>query len=526
MAITFALLASGAAAGGSWLVHANQFGRAIALAVLAVLGVTLLIPRLADLISRPFVRLGNTLARSATAHSGTGSSILLGVATGLLWAPCAGPILGLILTGAAIRGVTLRTSLLLLSYALGAASSLAVAILAGGRVFQYLKRFLGAGQWLRPALGVAILAAVTAVGFGLDRGILTRLSSVGTSRFEQKLLSTIGAVATTPTANHGSEQDDAVPGFEGATAWINSQPLQLDQLSGNVVLVDFWTYSCINCLRSVPYVEAWAKKYGPSGLIVVGVHTPEFAFEKDESNVRKAIQDLGIAYPVALDDEYDIWSSFDNNYWPAHYFFDANGKLRYKHFGEGKTEESEGWIQQLLAERHAGTVPGGIVAVHATGAEATADGSNVRSHETYVGYERTRGFAGVPGIVRDRVQEYTAAPGTLALNQWALSGRWIVHNEDAVSTAAAGVIRFRFHARDLHLVLGPSSAGKKIHYRVMIDGHPPGGDRGADTNSKGQGIVNAQRLYQLIRQAGPVTDHDFEIEFDEPGIQVFAFTFG
>jgi cytochrome c biogenesis protein CcdA/thiol-disulfide isomerase/thioredoxin len=526
MAITFALFAGGAAAGGSWLVHANQFGRTVALVAFAVLGLTLIIPKLADLISRPFLRLGNTLTQSANTHSGIGSSILLGVATGLLWAPCAGPILGLILTGAAIGGPTLRTSLLLLCYALGAATSLAVAILAGGRVFGSLKRLLGAEQWLRPALGIAILAAVAVVAFGLDRGILTRLSTVGTSTFEQRLLSTLHPTSVRPVTAQDSGQDDDEPSFEGATAWINSQPLELDHLRGKVVLVDFWTYSCINCLRSIPYVEAWARKYGSSGLVVVGVHTPEFAFEKDQSNVRKAVADLGIAYPVAMDNEYDIWSSFDNQYWPAHYFFDANGKLRYKHFGEGKTQKSERWIQQLLAERHAGpTVPGGIVAVHATGAEATADGQNVHSPETYVGYERTHGFAGSPGMVRDRVQGYTAR-GPLSLNQWALSGRWIVHNEDAVSVASGDLIRFKFHARDLHLVLGPSTPGKPIHYRVKIDGHPPGRDHGEDTNSHGEGIVTGQRLYQLIRQRGAIADHDFEIQFTNPGVQAFAFTFG
>jgi cytochrome c biogenesis protein CcdA/thiol-disulfide isomerase/thioredoxin len=525
MAITFALLASGAAVGGSWLVRTNQFGRVAALVAFAILGLSLLIPKVAALISQPFVRLGNALTISASGRSGTASSLLLGVATGLLWAPCAGPILGLILTSAAVQGVTLRTFFLLLSYALGAASSLAVAILAGGGIFRTLKRFLGAERWLRPALGAGILVAVTAVAFGFDRGILTRLSAGRVSSLEQGLLSALHPTSI-PTPSKGDNQDEEdVPSFEGATAWLNSRPLDLGQLHGKVVLVDFWTYSCINCIRNLPYVEAWAKKYGPSGLVVVGVHTPEFAFEKDVDNVKKAIHDLGVTYPVALDNDYDIWSSFDNNYWPAHYLFDASGKLRYKHFGEGKTAESERWIQQLLTEQHTpATVPAGTVAVHPNGAQAAADGPDVRSPETYIGYERTKNFASPGGVARDRVEAYVA-PVALSLNNWALSGRWIVHNEDAVSTAPGGVIRFKFHARDLHLVLGAASRNG-IRYRVTIDGHALGSDHGVDTNANGDGIITDKRLYQLVRQTGSITDHDFEIQFFDSGVEAFAFTFG
>jgi cytochrome c biogenesis protein CcdA/thiol-disulfide isomerase/thioredoxin len=410
MAITFALLASGAAAGGPKLIRANQFGRVAALLVFGLLGLSLLLPGLAERLSRPFVSLGNTLTASASARSGIGSALLLGVATGLLWAPCAGPILGLILTGAAIQGATVRTSLLLLSYALGAVTSLAVALLAGARVFRLLKRVLGAERWLRPALGAAVLAGVAGVALGLDRGVLTKLSIASTSGIEQGVLTRFNTKPTTKAdSTQGDEEEE--PSFEGATSWINSQPLQLDQLRGKVVLVDFWTYSCINCLRNIPYIEAWAKKYEQNGLVVVGVHTPEFAFEKDASNVKKAIQDLGISYPVALDNDYDIWSSFNNQYWPAHYFLDVNGKLRYKHFGEGKTEESERWIQLLLRERASQTpLPGGTVAIHATGAEAAADGPAVRSPETTLAM-------GAPGILHHRGGRRTIALEVTASRQ-------------------------------------------------------------------------------------------------------------
>jgi cytochrome c biogenesis protein CcdA/thiol-disulfide isomerase/thioredoxin len=528
MVVTFALLSGAAASGGAWLIHANSFGRDAALIVFALLGLSLVVPRFATYLSRPFVRIGNALSSKTAPRSPRSlviSSFLLGIGTGLLWAPCAGPILGLILTGAAIQGASWRTSFLLFAYALGAATSLGVAVFAGNRAFQFLKGFLGIERWLRPAIGVAILAAVAMIFFGLDRGILTRLSSVQTSGFEQDLLSRFGANSKPQVAVTNKDEDDDAPSFEGATAWVNSQPLQLEQLRGKVVLVDFWTYSCINCLRTIPYIENWARKYGPSGLITVGVHTPEFAFEKDKSNVVKAVKDLGITYPVAMDNGYDIWSSFDNDYWPAHYFFDRAGKLRYKHFGEGKAEESERWIQQLLAEQSSGPVPSGLVNVEAAGVQMAASASDVHSPETYLGYERARGFAGKPTLVRDRVQLY-ATPRALSLNQWALAGKWIVHEEGASAATPGGVLKFQFHARDLHLVLGPATAGKTIRFRIKLNGQEPKDAHGVDTNAAGEGEVREQRLYQLIRQKGTISDKEFEIEFLDPRVAAFAFTFG
>jgi cytochrome c biogenesis protein CcdA/thiol-disulfide isomerase/thioredoxin len=533
MAVTFAAVASIAVAGGSWLVRANQYGRIAALILFALLGLSLLLPSFAERLSRPLVRLGSRLTNDASsgARGTVVQSLLLGVATGLLWAPCAGPILGLILAGAALQGASAHTTLLLLTYAAGAVASLAVALLAGGRVFAAMKRSLGAEVWIRRILGVFVLAGVVAVAFGLDRGILTRFSLASTSGVEQRLLDRFHPPIQVPgqtltISGDTTPQRPVLDSLSGATAWINSQPLTAGQLKGKVVLVDFWTYSCINCLRTLPYIRAWAEKYKDSGLVVIGVHTPEFPFEKDQSNVEKAVRDLGIAYPVALDNDYRIWNGFTNQYWPAHYFIDGTGKIRYHHFGEGDYDQSERWIQELLKERNAGqTLPGGIVNVEASGAEAAADLGAAQSPETYVGYERAQNFAS-PGDLRQDIPHLYTVPAKLTLNQWALAGRWTDQGQTAVLDSAPGRIVFRFHARDLHLVLGPTAQGKQVRFRVTIDGRAPGEDHGVDTDDRGDGTVTEHRLYQLIRQKGPIQDHTFAIEFLDPGAQAFAFTFG
>jgi thiol-disulfide isomerase/thioredoxin len=314
-------------------------------------------------------------------------------------------------------------------------------------------------------------------------------------------------------------------GLSGATGWINSPPLTAKQLKGKVVLVDFWTYSCINCLRAVPYVRAWAEKYKDSGLVVIGVHTPEFGFEKELPNVQKAIEKFGITYPVALDSKRAIWDAFHNEYWPAHYFIDVHGKVRYEHFGEGNYEQSERWIQELLAEGAAKPMPGGTVDVHAQGVEAAPEMNQVQSPETYIGYERAKNFASPSGIKEDREHLY-AAPEHPGLNQWGLAGTWIDHEQTAQLKSAGGKIVYRFHARDLHLVLGPAADGKPVRFRVTIDGQAPGENHGVDTDPQGNGVVKDYRLYQLVRQNGAITDHIFEIEFPDAGVQAFAFTFG
>jgi cytochrome c biogenesis protein CcdA/thiol-disulfide isomerase/thioredoxin len=535
MAVTFAAVASIAVAGGSWLVRANQYGRIAALFLFGLLGLSLLWPALADRFTRPIVQLGSRLTQSASSdqRSTIWQPLILGVATGLLWAPCAGPILGLILTGAALQGASARTSFLLLAYAAGAATSLAVALLAGGRVFAAMKRSLGAEEWIRRALGAAVLIGVLAVAFGFDRGILTRLSLASTSGVEQSLLDrfhpkvripaqtlTITDTGTTLT------QSSTLAGLSGATAWINSQPLTADQLQGKVVLIDFWTYSCINCLRTLPYVRAWAEKYKDSGLVVIGEHTPEFPFEKDLANVQKAVHDLGITYPVALDNNYAIWTAFNNEYWPAHYFIDVTGKVRYQHFGEGEYDQSERWIQELLKERSGeNALPTGIVNVKAQGAEAAPDMDEVQSPETYVGYERAQHFASPGGFQKDKAQDYML-PANLPLNAWGFSGNWIDHDQTAMLASPHGKIAFRFHARDLHLVLGPAADGKPIHFVIKIDGQAPGENHGVDVDAQGAGTITEHRLYQLVRQKGTIQDHTFEIEFEDPGAQAFAFTFG
>jgi thiol-disulfide isomerase/thioredoxin len=314
-------------------------------------------------------------------------------------------------------------------------------------------------------------------------------------------------------------------GLSGATGWINSPPLTAKQLKGKVVLVDFWTYSCINCLRSLPYMEAWSEKYKDSGLVVIGVHTPEFDFEKQLPNVQKAVQKFGLTYPIALDSNQAIWNAFHNEFWPAHYFIDAKGKVRFEHFGEGNYDQSEHWIQQLLAERNASPMQGGAVAVHAEGIEASADTRDVHSPETYIGYARAEHFASPGGIKLDGEKNYTA-PAQPKLNQWGLEGKWADHSQVAVLGSPGGKIVFRFHARDLHLVLGPAADGKPVHFRVTIDGQAPGDNHGVDTDADGNGVVADHRLYQLVRLKGAVTDHVFAIEFEDPGVQAFSFTFG
>ena len=546
MALTFAVISTLAAVAGGWAVAANQYGRTLAIVLLAIFGITLLFPDISDRLTRPLVALGGRLSQSADRAGGDASiwpSLLLGVATGLLWAPCAGPVLGLILTGAALRGASVETTLLLIAYAAGAATSLALALLVGGRVFAAMKRSLGVGEWIRRGLGVAVLAAVVAIAFGVDTGFLTNVSIASTSSLEQGLLDRLhpagnmtmsGGPAMTgngPAMMSGKPAgggdalpvEGSLPPLDGAVAWLNSPPLSAAALKGKVVLIDFWTYSCINCLRAIPYVEAWAEKYKDRGLVVIGVHAPEFAFEKNIDNVKKAVADLKLSYPIAIDNDYAIWRAFDNMYWPAHYFIDAEGRIRHHHFGEGEYDESEQVIQQLLAEAGHAAPTASLVSVKASGAEAASAG-DVGSPETYVGYERAENFISPGGAVQDGPHRYDV--GTPQLNQWGLSGDWTVGKEEGALDSAGGSIVYRFHARDLHLVLGPGSDGKPVRFRVTIDGRAPGDDHGTDTDASGEGTVTGQRLYQLVRQKGAVADHTFEIRFLDPGVQAYAFTFG
>jgi cytochrome c biogenesis protein CcdA/thiol-disulfide isomerase/thioredoxin len=530
MALAFAAIATIATVGGNWAIQANQAGRVAAMVLLALFGLTLLVPALAERLTRPLVALGSRLsARAQQAEGGSvTASALLGVATGLLWAPCAGPILGLILTGAAIQGASASTSLLLLAYALGAATSLAAALLIGGKLFAAMKRSLGAGEWIRRALGVLVLAGVAAIALGLDTGLLTRLSTASTNTLEQTLLRTVGLERkTTSTAVAGSDLpvEGNLPELTGATLWLNSPPLTREELRGKVVLVDFWTYSCINCLRALPYVKAWAEKYKTHGLVVIGVHAPEFAFEKDPANVRRAVSDLGVNYPVALDNSLTIWQAFNNQYWPAHYFIDVEGRIRHHHFGEGEYERSEAVIQQLLREGGRTNVPGGTVDPRAEGAQAIAAPTPKTSHETYLGYGRGQNFASGTARTDESARYQITAP--LRPGQWGLDGQWTIGKEMSRLDTAGGKISFRFHARDVHLVLAPSKdgGGKPVRFKVTLDGQPPGEGHGMDVAADGSGTVTGDRLYQLIRLKNPA-EHTFTIEFADPGVQAFAFTFG
>jgi thiol-disulfide isomerase/thioredoxin len=314
-----------------------------------------------------------------------------------------------------------------------------------------------------------------------------------------------------------------MPSLDGATGWLNSPPLTAADLRGRVVLVNFWTYTCINWLRTLPYVRAWAETYKDQGLVVIGVHTPEFDFEHDVDNVRRAVKDLQVAYPVAIDNDYGIWSAFDNHYWPAFYFVDAQGQIRHHRFGEGEYEMSEMILQQLLTEAGAAGIGQDLVSVEARGVEVAADWASLRSPENYLGSARTENFAIFPGSDTPHVY---VAPTRLLLNHWALAGDWTVRRQDTVLNQAEGRILYRFQARDLHLVMAPAAQGTAVRFRVRLDGEPPGAAHGTDVDDQGNGSVTEPRLYQLVRQPGPVTERTLEATFLDPGVQAYAFTFG
>ena len=546
MALTFAAVASLAAIGGGWAVQANEQARNVAIVLLAVFGITLLFPRLADVLTRPLVAIGSRLSQAAgdgqRQHAAVVPSLLLGIATGLLWAPCAGPILGLVLTGAALQGASAHTSLLLFAYGAGAASSLALAVVIGGRAFDAMKRSLRAGEWIRRGIGVAVLGGVVVIALGLDTGWLTRLSSAGTNRVEQALIDRVALIAPTagPTplpvpvrADLALPTEGRLPSLAGAAAWINSPPLTAEGLRARVVVVYFWTYSCINCLRSIPYVRAWAERYKDQGLVVIGVHAPEFAFEKNPLNVRRAVSELKVTFPVAIDNDFSVWRAFDNHYWPALYVADGQGRVRYHHDGEGEYDKSESVIRQLLSEAGRTIANAATLQVEASGAQAAADSADIRSPEAYIGYDNGTGPASRGGAFQDKAHGYVM-PAALALNEWGLSGSWTVERQRAVLNQPGGRIAYRFHARDLHLVLGPGlgpgpgpgNDAKPVRFRILIDGQPPGSSHGVDVDDSGLGTITSQRLYQLLRQPLPIGDRLFEIEFLDPGAEAFVFTFG
>jgi len=316
-----------------------------------------------------------------------------------------------------------------------------------------------------------------------------------------------------------------LPSFEGATAWLNSEPLTPAGLRGKVVVVQFCTFSCVNWLRTLPYVRAWAKKYVDDGLVVIGAHTPEFEFEHDLERIRSALEEMGVRHPIAVDNDYAVWRAFDNNYWPALYFADAEGRIRHHHFGEEDYERSERVIQDLLAEAGRDGVDRDLVSVEPGGVELAADWDTLASPETYVGYARSTGFASPGGVDPDRSRVYVE-PTSLELNQWSLSGDWTIGKQAVTLNEPGGRIVHRFHARDLNLVLGPQSDGSSVRFLVLLDGEPPNGSRGADVDQRGNGEITESRLFQLIRQSGPIEDRTFEITLLDAGADAYVFTFG
>jgi thiol-disulfide isomerase/thioredoxin len=330
------------------------------------------------------------------------------------------------------------------------------------------------------------------------------------------LFSSLRSAGSLPVEGH-------VPGFAGATGWLNSSPLESADLQGKVVLTDFWTYTCINWLRTLAHVRAWAEKYEDQGLVVVGVHTPEFPFERDIDNVRRATEQMRVEYPVAVDSDYAVWRAFANRYWPAVYISDAEGRIRHHQFGEGGYAECDMVVQRLLREAGSDDVPDDVVAVVGEGLEAQADWANLESPETYLGYEQGVNFAS-PGRVKPDEPAAYVLPDALRLNQWALSGEWTIGRRACLSNQADGRIAFRFHARDVHLVLEPGAMA--VPFRVSLDGEPPGASHGGDVDEAGNGVVSDPRLYQLVREGGRVEERTFEITFRQQGIEAYVFTFG
>lgn len=362
-------------------------------------------------------------------------------------------------------------------------------------------------------LGCALAVFVGA--FAEDKGILQPMTSASIQ----------GPYFRDSNSSLRATKDGELRSLDSAVEWINSPPLTAGELRGKVVLIEFWTYTCINWLRAAPYVRAWAEKYKDQGLVVIGVHTREFTFEHRLDNVRRAAKHLRVDYPIAIDNDFGIWRGFRNQAWPALYFVDAQGRVRHRQLGEGEYARSERMIQQLLAEAGRSGIGGEVVSVKGVGVEAAADWNSLRTPETYVGYQRTVNFASPGRPLLDKPHSYTV-PERLRLNHWALVGSWTMGKEFTRLNDADGRIAFRFHARDLHLVMGLPAAGSAVRFRVLVDGHPPGSAHGLDVDENGYGAVSEQRMYQLIRQSTPVTDRLFEIQFMQPAVEVFAFTFG
>ena len=375
-------------------------------------------------------------------------------------------------------------------------------------------QFLSLLVWIRRALGVGVMLLVVALAVGWPRSLIQRLPTV-----------TAWAAEPGPALAPVIGDEGAMPDLDGAIGWLNSAPLSRKSLRGKVVLVNFWTYTCINSLRPMPYVKTWAAKYKDAGLVVIGVHTPEFSFEHEPMNVENAVRSLNVSFPVAIDSKTRIWQSFNNQAWPAQYLVDAKGRIRYHHFGEGDYGEIERVIQELLKENGATGLASGTTSESGVGVEAAPDWADEQSPETYIGYRQAQNFASPEKVHKDAIQAFSA-PGELSLNHWGLSGSWNVNAESAVLQAVPGKIVFRFHSRDLNLVLAAAKDGKPVRFVVRLDGAAHGENCGVDTAPDGSGEIRGPRLYQLIRQKGRIADRTFEIEFLDLGVQALDFTFG
>jgi len=392
-----------------------------------------------------------------------------------------------------------------------------------------MKHSLSVQVWIRCVLGVAAVLGVAVIATGLKTSF-PRFSFIDTVRAQEHLIGALhpeklALLRASATESQTTLADEGpLPDFGGAVGWLNSAPLSRESLRGKVVLVNFWTYSCINSLRELPYMKSWAAKYKHAGLVVIGVHAPEFGFERERANVENAVLDLKVTYPVAIDSDHRIWQAFNNEYWPADYFIDGKGRIRYHHFGEGDYAESEHVIQKLLQANGATGLDESAVRISTGGVEAPPSG-DVLSPETYVGYRQAQRFASPERVAQDSRKTYSL-PTTPSLNEWGLGGSWNVGAESGVLQSAPGKIVFRFHSRDLHMVLGPTKNGKPIRFKVKLDDIPPGDNCGVDSTPDGNLEIREPRLYQLIRQKGRVEDRTFEIEFLDPGVQAFSFTFG
>jgi cytochrome c biogenesis protein CcdA/thiol-disulfide isomerase/thioredoxin len=516
---SFTLFGVSFAVFGSFLGLSNAVLRNVALIILGFFSLTLLWPQLWE-------KFGNELSKLAAKIPGTnilpsqqgrGNALMIGASLGLVWAPCAGPILGIILTLAAVQGAFWQTLILLGSYSLGAAGPMLMIGYGGQRLAKKFLAWGRVGALSHQILGVITLLTVIGLYFNLDTYLLTKLPSrfFITNKLEKSL-----SGESTPTDEPLLSVLGDMPEFTNVTTWLNSPPLKAEDLRGKVVLIDFWTYSCINCIRTLPTLTGWDAKYKDQGLVIIGVHTPEFKFEENPENIKTALARYGIHYPIAVDNNYGIWTAYDNHYWPAKYLIDAQGKIRKTHFGEGDEDEFETAIQSLLREAKLLKAP-----IKIGSAKTDVDFNKINSPETYVGYERAANFVSLEAVKQDEAQKYSE-PKSYSLNDWALAGTWAITAEAALLKEPHGKIAFRFQAPKLNLVMKGSSEGSLGS--VLIDGKPlPANMRGDDVNEQGQVKIQEPKLYNLIKlPPNDTQEHVFELIFEQPNIAVYAFTFG